>query len=149
MPIESIVADVNIDGASVWPFEALFVRGAEHSTLGQAVDKAAALAGVKVVPDPFPERMMILGSDQYSFIQRGIPALIAGTTRTGEARRIALEWLNTRYHAPGDDMAQTLDFEAAAQFTRHVFLIGYNIAQDDERPRWNPGNFYGERFGSK
>ena len=100
-------------------------------------------------PEPFPERMMILGSDQYSFIQRGIPALIAGTTRSGEARRIALEWLNTRYHAPGDDMAQTLDFDAAAQFTRHVFLIGYTIAQDDERPRWNPGNFYGERFGSK
>lgn len=148
VPIDAIVADVNIDGASVWPFESLFVRGAEHSTLARAVDAAAAAAGVKVVPDPFPERMMFLGSDQYSFVQRGIPSLIAGATRSGEARRIALEWLNTRYHAPGDDMAQTLDFEAAARFTRLVFLIGYNIAQDDERPRWNAGNFYGERFGT-
>lgn len=102
---------------------------------------------MKVVPDPFPERMMFLGSDQYSFVQCGIPALIAGTTRSGEARRIALEWLNTRYHAPGDDMGQPLDFEAAARFTRLLFRIGHAVAQDDERPRWNPGNFYGERFG--
>lgn len=149
VPADAIVANVNIDGTSLWAFDALFVRGAEHSTLARAVDRAASLAGVQVVPDPFPERMMLLGSDQYSFIQRGIPALIAGTTRSGEARRVALEWLTTRYHAPGDDMAQPLDFEAAAQFTRHVFLIGYNIAQDDEPPRWNHGNFYGERFGSR
>jgi hypothetical protein len=149
VPFEAIVANVNIDGASVWPFEALFARGAEHSTLGQAVERAAESAGVKVVSDPFPERMMFLGSDQYSFVQRGIPALIIGATRSGDARRLALDWVNTRYHAPGDDMEQPMDFEAAAQFARDLFLICHTIAQDDERPRWNHGSFYGERFGSQ
>ena len=37
VPLASIVADVNIDGSSMWPFNALFARGAEHSTLAAAV----------------------------------------------------------------------------------------------------------------
>jgi hypothetical protein len=37
--------------------------------------------------------------------------------------------------------------DAAAQFTRHLFRIGYAVTQADERPRWIPGDFFGERFG--
>jgi peptidase M28-like protein len=148
VPLASIVADVNIDGTSMWPFNALFARGADHSTLKAAVDAAAAAVGLPVVPDPFPEQASLVRSDQYSFIRKSVPSLILGATRTAEARALALDWVKNRYHAPSDDMSQPLDFEAAARFTRDLFLIGYAVAQADERPRWNPGDFFGERFGS-
>jgi len=146
VPREAIVGALNIDGASVWPFDSLIARGAEHSTLARAVDAAAEAAGFRTIADPFPERMLFLGSDQYSFVKRGIPALIVGTLGSGDARALALQWFRTRYHAPSDDLSQPMDFEAAAQLTRNLFLIGYAVAQNDERPRWNPGDFYGERF---
>ena len=148
VPIESIVADVNIDGGSVWPFDALFARGADHSTLKAAVDAAAAAAGIPVVADPFPEQAGLVRSDQYSFIRQGVPSLILGATRTAEARALALDWVKNRYHQPSDDMSQPLDFDAAAKFARDQFLIGYAVAQADARPRWNPGDFFGERFGT-
>ena len=148
VPLASIVANLNIDGASVWPFEALIPRGAELSTLARAAEAGAAAAGERLAPDPFPERMMFLGSDQYSFVKRGIPALNVGATRTAAARPQVLDWLNRRYHAPSDDMQQPLDFAAAARYARALFFITRAAAQADERPHWNPGNFYGERFGS-
>ena len=149
VPPASIAANVNIDGGSMWPFSALFARGADHSTLKAAVDAAAAAVEMPVVTDPFPEQASFVRSDQYSFIRRGVPALILGAVRTAEARPLALDWVKNRYHAPSDDMSQPMDFEAAASFTRDQFLVGYAIAQADARPRWNPGDFFGELFGTK
>lgn len=149
VPLAAIVANVNIDGGSMWPFNALFARGADHSTLKAAVDAAAAVADLPVVADPFPEQASFVRSDQYSFVRKGIPALILGAVRTAEARPLALDWVTNRYHAPSDDMAQPMDFEASARFTRVQFLIGYAVAQADARPRWNPGDFFGELFGTR
>jgi hypothetical protein len=149
IPAAQLVADLNIDGAPVWPFDSIIPRGAEHSTLARSVAAAAATAGVPVIADPFPDRLLFLGSDQYSFVQSGIPSMIAGTMGSGEARAAALQWVRTRYHAPSDDLSQPLDFAAAERFTRLLFLVGYAVAQDDDRPRWNPGDFYGERFSHR
>jgi hypothetical protein len=149
VPPASLAANVNIDGGSMWPFNALFARGADHSTLKAAVDAAAAAVEMPVVTDPFPEQASFVRSDQYSFIRQGVPALILGAVRTAEARPLALDWVKNRYHAPSDDMSQPMDFEAAASFTRDQLLIGYAIAQADARPRWNSGDFFGELFGTK
>jgi hypothetical protein len=29
------------------------------------------------------------------------------------------------------------------------FLVGYEIANNPQRPRWNPGDFFGETFGPR
>lgn len=136
------------DDAGTFADAAAKAAPAEHSTLARAVDAAAEAAGLRIIADPFPERMLFLGSDQYSFVKRGIPSLIVGTLGSGDARALALQWFRTRYHAPSDDLSQPMDFEAAAHLTRNLFLIGYAVAQNEERPRWNPGDFYGELFGS-
>jgi len=132
----------------MWPFNALFARGADHSTLASAVAAGAAAAELPVMPDPFPEQASLVRSDQYAFLRKGVPSLILGAKRDAAARALALDWVRNRYHQPSDDMSQPMDFDAAAQFTRDLFLIGYAVAQADERPRWNPGDFFGERFGT-
>jgi Zn-dependent M28 family amino/carboxypeptidase len=149
VPLAAIAANVNIDGGSMWPFTALFARGADHSTLKAAVDAAAAALEMPVTADPFPEQASFVRSDQYSFIRQGIPALILGAVRTAEARPLALDWVKNRYHAPSDDMSSPMDFEAAASFARVQFLVGNAVAQADARPRWNPGDFFGELFATK
>jgi hypothetical protein len=46
-------------------------------------------------------------------------------------------------------MNQPLNFDAAVQFMQIDFLVGYDIAQDPQRPKWEPGDFFGEHFGPK
>ena len=59
------------------------------------------------------------------------------------------EWEQKYYHQPLDDMNQPyLDFNAAVKSTRLNLAVGYEIAQQTERPRWNKGDFF-EKFVKK
>jgi hypothetical protein len=142
VPLGSIVANVNIDGISVWPFEGLVPRGAEHSTLLRDVQAGGAAAGTRILAEPVPNRYWLAGSDQYSFMKAGVPALMIGAGRSGAGLQAALAWVRTRYHQPCDDMMQPLDMEAAAQFARDLFHVIDAIAKSGERPRWNRGDFF-------
>lgn len=51
------------------------------------------------------------------------------------------------YHQPSDDMARTFHWASALRFARANVSIGAAIANADERPAWNEGDFFGERFG--
>jgi hypothetical protein len=42
-----------------------------------------------------------------------------------------------------------MNLDASVQFMQLNFLIGYDIAQDPQRPAWKPGDFFGETFGRK
>lgn len=150
----SMVADVNMDGtAMLWPLEDVVGIGAEHSTLNSVVRQAAARMHLVVSPDPRPEEVFFIRSDQYSFVKQGIPAVFpaAGFKSNDpsiDPRALATNWLRTRYHTPQDDMDQPgLHFDIAAQFARFVFLAGYLLAEQRERPRWNKGDFFGELYG--
>ena len=122
-PPARVIANVNIDGGALWPYDALILRGPGHEMFTRAVEDT----GLKVAGDPFPER--VTGSDQYSFITAGIPAVLISTVRSGEARAKALEWVRNRYHQPSDDMSQPLDFDAASRFTNDVFRFVQNLAE--------------------
>jgi hypothetical protein len=139
----AIVANVNIDGVSVWPFTAVASRGADHSSLQPAVLAGAEAAGVRVGSEPTAAIRSFMGSDQYSFIRRGIPWFVLAALRTPEARQLALDWAENRYHHPTDDLTQFFDWNAAAEFARVLFTISYFIADAEARPAWNPGDFVG------
>jgi len=155
VPRERIVADVNMDGTAIlYPFRDVVSLGGEHSSLGPLVEREASHMHVKVTPDPAPEEVFFVRSDQYSFVKQGIPAifLFPGTdsgdpNRTGTA--ILQEWMTTRYHTPQDDFSQPFDYDAAAQYAQLNFLCGYELAQSDSRPSWNPDDFFGEKFAIK
>jgi hypothetical protein len=40
-------------------------------------------------------------------------------------------------------------FDEAAKYGRFVFLCGDLIAEDTQRPTWNKGDFFGDRYGKK
>lgn len=156
VPIRQIVADINMDGISLlYDFRDIVPLGAEHSSLGQVVDRVAEHFGVEVSPDPLPEEVFFIRSDQYSFVRQGVPAVaISDGFKAADpkinGRDVSLAWEKTRYHTPKDDMNQPLNFEAAAKCTRINFAVGYIVAEETERPTWNKGDFFGREFaGSK
>ena len=74
VPLERMVANVNIDGLAIlYPFREMSALGAEHSTLDSTVARVARRMGVTVAPDPFPQEVFFIRSDQYSFVRRGVP----------------------------------------------------------------------------
>jgi hypothetical protein len=155
VPRNSIVADINIDeDMMLWPLRDVVALGAEHSSLESAVRRAAARLKLAVGADPAPEQVSFVRSDQYSFVRQGIPSidLEAGFRSDDPSIKpaeISESWDTHFYHSPQDDMQQPgLDFEAAAALTRVGFLCGLYIAQQTERPRWNPGDFFGATFAS-
>jgi hypothetical protein len=152
----SIVADVNADmDLMLWPLQDIVAFGAEHSTLDAAIRRAAERMHLSESPDPLAQLVIFIRSDQYSFVKQGIPAVMPSPGFKSSDPKIdpfAIlgKWEDTRYHQPQDDMDQPgLDFDAAAQFARFVFLCGYLVTEDAQRPAWNKGDFFGEHYGSR
>lgn len=150
---QKLVANINMDGISLlYDFKDVVALGEEHSSLGKLVRRAAARLDLEVTPDPTPEEVFFIRSDQYSFVRQGVPSIFVSegfkARKPGvDGKKMTLDWEAKLYHTPKDDMSQPLDFGAAVRCTRLQFLIGYLTAQDDQRPAWNPGDFFGKVFG--
>jgi hypothetical protein len=153
VPLERIVADVNLDGgATFFPAKDVIAWGEEHSSLKPIVRAAAAGLGFEVSPDPFPEETIFIRSDQYSFVRKGIPSVFIDLGLQSldpkiDGAAVIRNWLVTNYHSPKDDMAQPFHFDSSARLARLAFLLGHAVAMQDARPQWNPGDFFGEKFG--
>ena len=154
LPMSSIVANVNMDEISVlYDFRDIVALGGEHSSLGAIVEDVAHHMGLEISPDPTPEEVSFIRSDQYSFVKQGVPAIYVGEgQKTVDPKingaNLADTWEATRYHTPSDDMNQPLDFTAAAKCTRVNLAIGYEVAQANDRPHWNAGDFF-RKFAEK
>jgi len=144
-----IVANVNVDMYIMQrPIRNVVPIGAEHSSLSGNVARAAKKLGLGVVPDPAPEEVVFIRSDQFPFVRKGIPAVFPdGDGGTEESRQADITWTRTRYHMPGDDLAQKLDYESGAKFARFAALLVHDVANAQAPPRWNDGDFFGETFG--
>jgi len=153
VPVRQLVATINLDMPLVlFPLADVVAFGSEHSTLGAAIDEAARAEGLKLSPDPVPEEVLFIRSDQYSFVRHGVPSvfLTAGSTSTdpaidgGEQIR---QFRKTHYHQPSDDLSLPVHWPSAEAFARANVRIGTIVGNADQRPRWHPGNFWGEQFG--
>jgi peptidase M28-like protein len=153
VPLENLVADVNLDEfLMLHPFFDVIAFGAEHSSLDRSVRRAAREVQVRVTADPEPEETIFVRSDQYSFVKKGIPSVfLVGGYDAGDGgahgRELDDAWERNVYHSQKDDMSQHFDFEAGARFARLNFLIVMDVANEQKRPEWNAGDFFGERFG--
>lgn len=153
VPHKSIVANINIDSAVMnRALLDVVAYGAEHSSLARVVEQAAGQIGLEVSPDPQPEEVFFVRADQYSFVRKGVPAVwLFGGNQTGDpdldGATLMKEWMQTIYHMPKDDFSQPLEFEVGAKLAKVNFLIGYQVANETPRPTWNPGDFFGEKFG--
>ena len=152
VPTASMVANVNLDmPLFLYPVADIIAFGSEHSSLEATVEAAIEAEGFELTPDPMPEENIFRRSDQYSFVRKGVPAtfLVPGYTSMdpdidGEA--VVKDHRKHHYHQPSDDLSRPVDWDSAVRFARANARIGYAIANDDARPTWNEGDFFGEMF---
>lgn len=155
VPIEQIAANINMDGVSfLYDFRDIVALGAEHSSLDHQIADVAHHMGLEMSPDPMPEQVFFIRSDQYSFVKRGVPAvMISEGFKTVDpkldGKKITMDWMTTHYHTPQDDMKQPLNFEAARKCTQVNLAVGYEVAQSSDRPKWNAGDSFGLRFARR
>jgi Zn-dependent M28 family amino/carboxypeptidase len=153
VPSDSLVANVNLDmPLLLYPLADVVAFGAEHSSLEQTIGKAVMEEDLELSPDPFPEEVIFIRSDQYSFVKKGVPSvfLVPGFTSTDPAidgGALFNEFLQTHYHQPSDDLSRPIDWDSALRFARANVRIGHAVAEADEKPSWNEGDFFGEKFG--
>ncbi|MGE3843796.1 MAG: M20/M25/M40 family metallo-hydrolase [Vicinamibacterales bacterium] len=151
--IGQVVANINVDGGiSFTPVGDVIAWGAEHSSLGEAVARAARESGLTLSGDPFPEEGTFVRSDNYSFVKQGVPSVFVDlgfrSTQPGvDALALVKQWLATKYHSPKDDLSQPLDYESSERFAKFVLALGQVVASEPERPRWKDGDFFGGRPG--
>ena len=148
VPIDKIAANLNMDEVPmVFDFKDVIALGAEHSSLGPLLDTIAKSEGLEVSPDPMPEENFFVRSDQYSLVKEGVPAVaINGGEKAVDPKINGAEaernWIHSIYHTPQDDMSQNFDYNAAAKYTRLNYALGYAVANEDQRPTWNQGDFF-------
>lgn len=126
VPLESIVANINVDMIGRNAPDSIVVIGQEYSSLGPLVNEVAAERpelGLTVAPDIWPQERFFFRSDHFNFARKEIPALFffAG--------------VHEDYHRPSDHV-EKIDTDKAARVARLIFYTGYEIATRADAPRW-------------
>lgn len=153
VPVRQVVADVNMDMfLMIYPVADLVPLGGEHTSMGAMAVAAAHASGFDVSPDPYPEEVRFIRSDQYSFVKAGIPAIhLKPGNKSSEpgvdGAKMTREWLRNIYHSPRDDMSQRFDFASGARYAETNLRLVRAIANAAQRPAWTDGDFFGETFG--
>jgi Zn-dependent M28 family amino/carboxypeptidase len=146
LPLQRTIAALNVDGANLWgETEDVSAVGLERSTLGAVFERMAAALGLRVEAERAPDKGFFFRSDHFPFALARIPALYLdhGITYRGRPPGWGMSTLARyeaeRYHKPGDEYAPGFDLAGAVQQGRHAFLVGVDIANAEQRPRWYSG----------
>jgi hypothetical protein len=131
VPIQNVVANFNVDMIGRNWEDTVVAIGRQHSNLGQVLDAtAAAHPELKMVPvdDRWPEENFYGRSDHFNFARKGVPVLFFFTGVHGD------------YHKAGDEV-QKIGFSKEARILQLLFYTSYAVAQNAERPKWNPESY--------
>ncbi|HYJ53209.1 MAG TPA: M28 family metallopeptidase [Allosphingosinicella sp.] len=145
-----VISVVNLDMPILtYDFQDVTAFGAEHSTMGETVRRAAARMHVGLAPDPLPEEGLFTRSDHYRFVQQGVPSvfLMTGFANGGRAR--FTDFLEHQYHSPRDEISLPFNWQAGARFAQLNYLIAREIADGAQAPRWYEHSFFGDAFGGQ
>jgi Zn-dependent M28 family amino/carboxypeptidase len=148
VPENAIDADLNLDMfMPLFPLKKLHVQGLDESTLAEDAKKVGAEHGIIIAPDPEPDRNSFIRTDQYSFVQAGVPALAMkfGWTMGSPEYKAWRVWLAQRYHSTDDDLSQPVDLAAAAQFNSFFADLARTVADDPARQHYLDTSFF-KRF---
>jgi Zn-dependent M28 family amino/carboxypeptidase len=156
LPRERLVGVINLDGAMPF-FDLVDVigYGADSSTLGRSLERAAESLGITVSPDPAPEQAYFTRSDHYPFVRQGIPGvyLIAGDKPAPDApdpAEISRQWAARHLHQPSDDLDQDRPFHDGhlEKWAQLYLRWVVETANAPERPLWYAKDFFGDRYAA-
>ena len=145
VPESGIVADLNLDMfMPLFALKKLHVQGLQESTLADDARAVGAEHGIEIAVDPEPDRNSFTRTDQYSFVQAGVPALAMkfGWTANSPEYKAWRQWLAQRYHSPEDNLSQPVDAAAAGQFNSFLADLARQVANSASRPHYLESSFF-------
>ena len=148
--IKKVTANLNLDGVGTEvyaPVKTMVGYGAEHSSLGAMLEDVSNVFGIKVVPDPVPDEKVFYRSDHYSFVERGVPALMLMGAPEGDiqiAMKRMKEWEKKDYHQPGDTVQPNWAWEGAETVAEVMGILGWRISEMDKMPEWLSSGRFGK-----
>lgn len=147
--IKKVAANLNLDGIGTevyGPVKSFVGYGAEHSTLGAILGDVTTAMGIKIKPDPKPEEKYFYRSDHYSFVERGVPALMlmGGLESMDETMKRAEEWEKADYHQPTDVIQKTWHWEGAETVAEVMGIMGLRISENAAMPEWLSTSRFGK-----
>jgi Zn-dependent M28 family amino/carboxypeptidase len=145
VPATAIKADLNLDMfMPLFPLKKLHVQGLAESTLGDDARLVGQQHNIIIANDPEPDRNSFIRTDQYSFVQAGVPALAMkfGWEMGSPEYHAWRNWLAQRYHSTADDLAQPVDLTAAAQFNAFFADLAQEVANNPATPHYLPTSFF-------
>jgi Zn-dependent M28 family amino/carboxypeptidase len=144
-PAGSVIADINLDMTNVWgETEDVFAIGAGESDLDVVCRKAAAVLGLRTIPERNTELGFFFRSDQLSFARVGIPAvwlhqgIVSRGTDKDFARKKFEEYRAFKYHKVTDEIGKDWDLAGTLQIVRWAQEIVRKLGERPEPPRFRP-----------
>jgi hypothetical protein len=131
VPIQSIVADLNIDMIGRNWKDTIVVIGKEHSDLGRTmneVNRQHPELDMSAIDDRWPEESFYTRSDHFNFARKGVPVLFF------------FNGVHADYHR-ATDSPDKLDAEKEARILKLLFYLGQEVGNRAERPVWNPESY--------
>jgi Zn-dependent M28 family amino/carboxypeptidase len=151
VPLHKTIANINIDGVAFFrDFASIVAIGSEYSTMDGFVNKIAGNLNLTVekIPDPFNQYEAFNRSDQISFASAGIPSLLIleglknKSKSEAEVLNSFISYMENKYHTPFDDLNQSIDYEAAVNFTKVLYDLIWELTSSDTLPEWKEGAPY-------
>lgn len=138
VPLEKVVYCFNSDNAGYNDTTAVTIIGLERTTASKQLKDACAAYGLRTTGDPAPEQNLFDRSDQVSFAQKGVPALMYSMGMKDFGDEIL-----KHYHRQSDN-PDSVDYDYLYKFTK-AYVLGCRLVGDmKERPYWVKGDRYYE-----
>jgi hypothetical protein len=131
VPLDHIVADLNIDMIGRNWRDTIVAIGKEHSDLGATlarVNRAHPELHMTAIDDRWPEERFYFRSDHYNFARKGVPILFF------------FNGVHPDYHQVTDS-PDKIDSEKESRILRLLYYLGRAIGDAPARPQWNPASY--------
>jgi Zn-dependent M28 family amino/carboxypeptidase len=144
-PAAATLANINFEMTGVWgESEDVYGIGAAHSDLNEIVARAAAVLGLRYIPERDTELGYFFRSDQISFARGGIPAVwihegIASRTKGPDyliGKRA--DYVKNKYHKVVDEIEPDWDLSGTIQIARWAEEIIKILDASPAIPQFKP-----------
>jgi Zn-dependent M28 family amino/carboxypeptidase len=147
VPAGQITLNLNYDNIQPWGRpEEVEVVGAERTSFYPTVQKTAKEFGLEIKPDSNPSAGYYYRSDHFSMARVGVPAFsvsegqkFRGKSAEWGAQQAA-EYTAQRYHQPGDEYNEQMDFTSSEVLAEFGFVLGWRAATMPRLVIWQPGD---------
>jgi len=125
---DRVVAMLNIEmigTESKWGKNTAYITGYDKSDMGAILQKNLLNSQFKFFPDPYPDQMLFLRSDNATLAKKGVPAHTVSTSKMDSEKF---------YHTQGDEIG-TLDLQNMTEIIRAIGLSAASIISGNETPQ--------------